>query len=162
MSTHRIERRRIKPIGRRLELRRLMSVIGVLIGVFAIAFGVGHIRRSSPEFVERTPPRLPVVATPVSASLASAPAIKVAVAKPPPPKPSKAAKSSIAPVAPVTPVTTTPEATTPAVTPTPTPTPAPTPTVTPPTHSSTPAPKSSSGGGGGGGSGSGTSFESSG
>jgi hypothetical protein len=133
----------------------------VLIGVFAIAFGLGHIHRQTNEVVERTPPRLPVVATPVSSTLASVPAIKVAVEKPPPPKASKPAKSSIAPVAPVTPVVTTPAASTPAVTPTPTPTPAPTPApITPaPTHSSPPAPKSS---GGGGGSGSGTSFESSG
>jgi hypothetical protein len=161
MSTHQIDRRRIRPIGRRVDLRRFMAMIGVLIGVFAIAFGLGHIHRQTNEVVERTPPRLPVVATPVSSTLASVPAIKVAVEKPPPPKASKPAKSSIAPVAPVTPVVTTPAASTPAVTPTPTPTPAPTPApITPaPTHSSPPAPKSS---GGGGGSGSGTSFESSG
>ncbi len=169
MSTHPIDRRRIRPVGRRIELRRIMRLIAVLIGVFAVAFGVGHIKRTAPTIVERTPPRLPVVAVPVAASLPAAPPIKVAIAKPPvrttAPQASKPA--TIAP----------PAAETPAVShssPAPAPTPAPAAEPIAPVHSAPPpaaSPPSSSGGGssspphpssGGGGSGSGTSFESSG
>lgn len=169
MSTQPLERRRIRPVGRRGELRRIGTVLAVLAGVFAIAFAIGHIRRGGETVVEQTPPRLSAVPKPLGASLASAPAIKLAVAKPPPPKPSAPAKSSATP----TQVESTPASSTPApVTPAPTvqPVAPPAKAVTPPTPSPSPSPRSSGGsgsGGGGGGSGgsgggSGTSFESSG
>ena len=161
MSTHPLERRRTRPVGRRFEPRRVAIWCAAIAAVFAAAFGVGHIRRSGEAVVERTPPRLPAVSTPVPAALVAAPAIKLAVVRPAPPapKPSVPAKSSQPAVTP----TVTP--TTPAVS-----TPAPTPTVTPvtpapevskpaaPAPSPSPSPHSS----GGSGSGSGTSFESSG
>src|SRR6185437_5293402 len=147
-------------------LRRIGALLAVLAGVFAIAFAIGHIRRGGETIVEQTPPRLSAVPKPLGASLASAPAIKLAVAKPPPPKPTAPAKSSATP----TQVESTPASTTPApVTPAPTVQP-----VAPPAKAVTPAPSpspsprsssgSGSGGGGSGGSGggSGTSFESSG
>lgn len=161
MSTHPLERRRTRPLGGRLEPRRVALWCIAIAVVFAAAFGVGHIRRSGEAVVERTPPRLPAVSTPVPAALLSAPAIKLAVVRrpPPAPKPSVPAKSSQPAVTP----TVTPTA--PAVT-----APTPTPTVTPatpapevskpatPAPTPSPAPHSS----GGSGSGSGTSFESSG
>ncbi len=162
MSTHPLERRRIRPVGRRGELRRVGIVLAVLAGVFAIAFGIGHIRRAGETVVERTPPRLSAVPTPVDASLASAPAIKLAVAKPPPPPPKRSTptKSSAASTpaeSTIAPTTSTP------VTPAPTvqPVAPPAKAVTPATPSPSPTPHSS-GGSGSGGSGSGTSFESSG
>jgi hypothetical protein len=168
MSTHPIDRRRIRPVGRRIELRRIMSLIAVLIGVFAVAFGIGHIKRTAPTIVEKTPPRLPVVAVPVAGSLPAAPAIKVAVAKPPArtPAPKVAKPATSAPAVAETPVVS-------HSSPAPAPTPAPAAAPIAPVHSAPPPaanPPSSSGGGSssppsrssGGGSGSGTSFESSG
>ena len=163
MSTQPLERRRIRPVGRRGELRRIGALLAVLAGVFAIAFAIGHIRRGGETIVEQTPPRLSAVPKPLGASLASAPAIKLAVAKPPPPKPTAPAKSSATP----TQVESTPASTTPApVTPAPTVQPvAPPAKAVTPAPSPSPSPRSSSGsgsGGGGSGGGSGTSFESSG
>ncbi len=161
MSTHPLERRRVRPLGGRLEPRRVAIWCAAIALVFAAAFGVGHIRRAGDVVVERTPPRLPAVETPVPATLAAAPAIKLAVVRrpPPAPKPSAPAKTSQPAVTPtVTPVT--PAASSPTTTPTVTPTPAPQETkpAAPVTPSPSPAPHSS----GGSGSGSGTSFESSG
>ncbi len=167
MSTQPLERRRIRPVGRRGELRRIATLLGVLAGVFAISFGIGHIRRAGETVVERTPPRLSAVPTPVEASLASAPAIKLAVAKPPPPKPSTAAKSSSSAAA-STPASSSPATTTPVISPAPAAQPVAPPSkpVTPVTPTPSPAPRSSgpsgSSGSGSSGSGSGTSFESSG
>jgi hypothetical protein len=159
MSTHPLERRRVRPVGRRLQPGRVAVWCGAIVLVFAIAFGIGHMRRSADTVVERTPPPLPAVATPVPAALASAPAIKLAVIQPPAPKHSAPAKSSQPAATPaVTPST--PVISTPAPTPTVTPTPAP--VESKPAAPSTPAPAPHSSGGSSGGSGSGTSFESSG
>lgn len=160
MSTHPLDRRRVKPFGRRVQLRRFAIYCLAILLVFAAAFGIGHMNRSDGSVLERTPPPLPGVATPVPAALASAPTIKLAVVRPPPaPKRSAPATSSR------------PTATAPTVTPatpvTQTPTPAPTVTQpaaeTPASKQAAPtpsAPQHSSGSGSG--SGSGTSFESSG
>jgi hypothetical protein len=161
MSTHPLERRRVRPVGRGLQPRRVAVWCGAIVLVFAIAFGIGHMRRPAGTVVERTPPPLPAVATPVPAALASAPAIKLAVIQPPPPKHSTPANSSQPAATPVvTPSVTpsTPVTSTPAPTPTVTPTPAP--VESKPAAPPAPAPHSS--GGSSGGSGSGTSFESSG
>ena len=95
MSTHPLDRRRVKPFGRRLQLRRFAICALAVLLVFAAAFGIGHMNRSDGSVVERTPPPLPEVATPVPAALASAPTIKLAVVRPPPaPKRSAPATSS--------------------------------------------------------------------
>ncbi len=111
MSTHHLDRRRVRPLGQGFEPRRVAISCGAIVLVFAIAFGVGHMRRSAGAVAERTPPPLPAVANPVPAALASAPAIKLAVVRRPPPAPKQtapakssqpAASPTVTPVAPVT------------------------------------------------------------
>jgi hypothetical protein len=165
MSAHQIERRRIRPVPRRrrTDLRRVALWFAAIAGMFAIAFGIGHIRRGGEVFAESTPPRLSAVPSPVPDALASAPAIKLAVVRRPPPAksttPTNGSREAVTPtvttVTPVTPVTPAASSPEPEATTSPTPSsskPAPTKSSSPPTHSS---------GGSGSGS-SGTSFESSG
>ena len=163
MSAHQIERRRVRPVPRRrrTDLRRVALWIAAIVGMFAIAFGIGHIRRGGEVFAESTPPRLSAVPSPVPDALASAPAIKLAVVRRPPPAkratPTRSSQQAVTPtvttVTPVTPAASSPSPE-PTSSPTPAPsTPAPTKSSSPPTHPS---------GGSGSGSGSGTSFESSG
>jgi cytoskeletal protein RodZ len=166
MSTHPLDRRRIRPFGRRFEPRRVAVYCGAILLVFAAAFAIGHMNRSDASVVERTPPPLPAVATPVPAALTSAPTIKLAVLRPPPAPRKSAPATSSQPTA--TSPTVTPAAPA-STTPSPAPAPAPAPTVTQPA-SETPASKPSAPStpstpqhsSGGSGSGSGTSFESSG
>jgi hypothetical protein len=157
MSTQPIGRRRLRPVGPRIEKRRLVSIAALIAVVFTGAFVIAHTNGAADSATERLPPSLPRVSTPVPAVLTPAPPIELAVQPPPePPKRHVAPRArtapavtapSIAPVAPVqaAPVQAPPVHTTPAPAPTPSPAPS--------------APSKSKPGSGGS---SGTSFESSG
>jgi hypothetical protein len=156
MSTQPIARRRPRPVHRRPELRRLLSIGVAFAVVFAVAFLLGH-TGSAAGGHERLPPGLPRVETPVPSALPEAPPIELGVVQPPPaPAPQPAPSVTTAPLRTTAP----PSSVTPApVTPEPQPTvQSQTPTVTtPPVHTTTPSPAPSKPSG----SGQGQSFESS-
>jgi hypothetical protein len=162
MSSHPIERRHVRPVVRRPDARRAMTIAVLFAATFALAFLVGH-TRSPGVGGERLPPSIPKVPTPVSAALAAAPAIDLGVLEPPPaPRPAPSHATTPPAVTSSTPVTTTPAVTTPTVT---SPAAESTPTESAPAKASEPAPVQSSPRSSGGSSksgGAGTSFESSG
>jgi hypothetical protein len=155
MSTQPIERRHVRPVASRPDLRRALSIGIVLALTFILAYVIGHTKGGA-AVREHLPPSLPSVTTPVPVTLGTAPPIEVGVLQPPPPPVTQPKQTTPPPVVSATPATVAPVVTSP-------PPEAKAPvepvhiTSPPPTRSS-PPPSGHSGGGSGGG----TSFETSG